>query len=658
MTLPGLPREDRASSPYTGYTRAHWEAVADGLLRAAWRWATPRGALLDLPGRPSASGVRSDGLEGYARTFLAAAFRVSGAGGADPYGWLERYADGLAAGTRTPGRDDAESWPVIRDVHAGGQPMVESASVALGLRLTRPWLWDRLDGAVQDRTEEWLRGALRHVPSPNNWYLFPYTVAGFLESVGRGDAETARARSRALDLLEGWYGGQGWYADGDGRAFDHYNGWALHLYPVLDAHLDAHLGTRLDVPLPAVPDGPAAPHGDRLRAHLDSFALLFGADGAPIHFGRSLTYRFAAASAVGLGAVTGHTPLTPGTSRRLISGSLRYFLDRGAVGADGLLGLGWHGPHGATLQRYSGPASPYWASKAFVCLLAPATHPLWTETEQPAPSEGPDRVLALAAPGVLVQSTRADGIVRLHNHGSDHVGPDQPEAARDEEPLYSRQAYSTRSGPTASANTPDNHLAVVVAGARSVRRRIHPLGTGQGSGWGWAASWHRPVFPGSPPTVPGLRVESVTFVRGRHELRVHRVYGAPYGARVEQTGWATGPEEPLRSELHPVHGWEARDEARAPAGTAFTRWASVPRLTAEGGGTRLYAALVALTGETGAEPVTEVVPDVVPEAVADVFTEVTADRSSIEVRWAQDGSLTRIAFEPLRVEHLPPAAAR
>lgn len=639
MTLPGLPREDRESSPYTGYTRAHWEAVADGLLHAAWRWATPCGALLDLPGRPSASGVRSDGLEGYARTFLAAAFRVAGAGGADPHGWMQRYADGLAAGTRTPGRDDAESWPVIRDVHTAGQPMVESASVALALRLTRPWLWDRLDDGVRDRTEEWLRGALRHVPAPNNWYLFPFTVAGFLESVGRGDAETAGVRSRALALLEGWYAGQGWYADGEGRAFDHYNGWALHLYPVLDAHLGANLDAA-----PHRPD----PHGERLRTHLDSFSLLFGADGAPIHFGRSLTYRFASASAVGLGAVTGHTPLTPGASRRLISGSLRYFLDRGAVGADGLLGLGWHGPHGATLQRYSGPASPYWASKAFVCLLAPPTHPLWTATEEAAPAEGPDRVLALPAPGLLIQSTRADGIVRLHNHGSDHVGPDEPEAARDEDPLYSRQAYSTRSGPTEAANTPDNHLAVVVAGARSVRRRIHPLGAGQGDGWGWAASWHRPVFPGAPPTVPGLRVESVTFVRGRHELRVHRVYGAPSGARVEQTGWATGPEEPLRSELHPVHGWEARDEARAPAGTAFTRWARMPRLAAGAGGTGLYAALVALT--CGPQPA----------PIAEAVTRVTAGDGSIEVRWADDGSLTRIAFDPLSVEHVtdrrPPAS--
>lgn len=61
-----LPDEDRALSPRTGWTRDHWEAAADGLLNAAWRWATPGGALLDLPVRPSASGVGSDGLDGWA----------------------------------------------------------------------------------------------------------------------------------------------------------------------------------------------------------------------------------------------------------------------------------------------------------------------------------------------------------------------------------------------------------------------------------------------------------------------------------------------------------------------------------------------------------------------------------------------------------------
>ena len=93
MTTFPTPNQNRELSPYTGYTRAHGEAVADGLLTAAWRWATPRGGLLNLPGRPSASGVRSDGLEGFARTFLAAAFRVAGAGGEDPRGWLEREVE-------------------------------------------------------------------------------------------------------------------------------------------------------------------------------------------------------------------------------------------------------------------------------------------------------------------------------------------------------------------------------------------------------------------------------------------------------------------------------------------------------------------------------------------------------------------------------------
>ncbi|WAL98627.1 DUF2264 domain-containing protein [Streptomyces sp. Je 1-369] len=621
-------------SPRTGYTRVHWEAAADALLHAAWKWATPGRALLDLPGRPSVSGVRSDGLEGYARTFLAAAFRVAGAGGEDPHGWLPRYAQGLASGTRTPGRADAESWPLVLDHHVQGQPMVESASVALGLRLTRPWLWDTLDDEVQDRAESWLRGALRHVPAPNNWYLFPYTVAAFLEAVGRGDDETRRARQRALELLESWYVGGGWYTDGDGRAFDHYNGWALHLYPVLEAHLarDAPLLDRL---------------GPRLAAHLEGHSHLFGADGAPIHFGRSLTYRFAAGASVALGALTGHTPLRPGVSRRLISGALRHFLDRGAVDGDGLLTRGWHGPHGATVQSYSGPASPYWASKAFVALLAPADHALWTATEEHAPVETADHVLALPEPGLLVQSTRADGIVRLHNHGSDDVRPHEGESAAQQDPLYGHQAYSTHTGPTAPGNPPDNHLAVEVAGVPSVRRRIHPLGSGPD----WAASWHRPVFTGGPPMIPGLRVESVSVAKGRHELRVHRITGAPGGARATQTGWATPLDAPPYSALHPLHGWTHQDEIRAPQGTAYTRAARIPRLSSEISGTTLHACLAVLS----AEPVPE--PD--PTPLAEAAEVVAADDTRIEVRWS-DGTGTRIGFAPLTVEQLgrPPRSGR
>ncbi|MER6984912.1 DUF2264 domain-containing protein, partial [Streptomyces carpinensis] len=289
MPHPPFPPEDRSLSPYTGWGRAHWEAAADALLTAALRHAGPGHALINLPGpRPSWSGPRSDGLEGYARTFLLAALRIAGAGGRDPLGLLDRYAEGLAAGTRSPttereltGRDPV-AWPAVTD---RGQAMVEAASVALALRLTRPWLWDRLPERTRTRTADWLTGALHHTPVDNNWWLFQVTVGGFLAESGHRTEAAERAVERGLARVEQWYLGDGWYTDGRPRAFDHYNGWAFHLYPVLHAHL-ADDGRLLDR------------YGTRLAAHLEQYARTFGAGGAPLHQGRSLIYRFASAAAL------------------------------------------------------------------------------------------------------------------------------------------------------------------------------------------------------------------------------------------------------------------------------------------------------------------------------------------------------------------------
>lgn len=612
-----LPEEDRVRSPHTGYTRGHWEAAADGLLHAALRYASPGGALLDLPGPPSRSGTRSDGLEGFARTFLLAAIRVAGDQGADRHGFLARYTEGMVNGTRAPGGEDAESWPLIDHCQVFGQPMVESASVALALHLTRRWSWDSLDAPAQDRVESWLRGALRKDPAPNNWYLFPLTVAGFLRSVGRADQETERAITRGLGLLDGWYRGQGWYTDGDGRAFDHYNGWAMHTYPVLHAQLTGnhplldHLGPRLD-------------------SFLRGYSLMFDGNGAPLYQGRSLTYRIATGAAVALGALTGHTPLAPGATRRVLSGTLRYFLTRGAL-TDGLLSLGWHGPHRATLQRYSGPGSPYWAAKGFLALLLPGNHPVWTDREEPAPVESHDRALTLSGPGLLVQTSANDGLVRVHNHGSDNRRAAEAQSTPDD-PLYSRFAYSTRTGPTAAGNIADNHLAIELRGVRSVRRRIHPLG----SGTGWSASYHHPVFPAGGPALPSARVDSITVVRGRLEVRIHRLVNVPDNAVVRQTGWAIALDRPPAHEGHPTvdgaepatpaevllgnaevtgqlaaaHGFTGQRMVRAPQGTAFGAWAMVPELhgtLSAGPDPGLFVALASLTGDTEPAPLARLV---------------------------------------------------
>ncbi|MFJ2962037.1 DUF2264 domain-containing protein [Streptomyces collinus] len=516
-----LPPADRTTSPFTGYTRAHWEAAADSLLTAVEPYASEDRALYHLPGdRAGWSGRLSDGLEGYARTLLLAAFRRDEKA-------LERYATGLAAGV-------SGIWPRIED-HS--QPLVEAASIALALRLTRDLLWDRLDDGVRRRTAAWLGDALTAEPWPCNWELFPVTVGGFLADIGYEPDASRAAIDRGLERIEQWYVGDGWYTDGDGRKYDYYNGWAMHLYPVLHAWLEQ------DERLLAL-------YGDRLSRHLGDYARLFGGDGAPMHQGRSLTYRFATTAPLWLGALTGRTPLPPGETRRLASGALKYFLDRGAVDDRGLLTLGWHGPDESVLQGYSGPASPYWASKGFLGLLLPPDHEVWTAPEEPAPAERADFTTPVGPPNWLLQSTRSDGVVRLHNHGSEDVRYD---------PYYTRLAYSTVTTP---AETYDN--SVLVAGDPS-RTGIEPLGAGEG----WAASRHT--------AGGGARVTSVVLAHGAVEVRAHLVAGAEPGTAVRVTGWS--PPDGVRAELLPAVGLD--DDLTGVTAGDSTLFAALARLTAE-----------------------------------------------------------------------------
>ncbi|MGX1564869.1 DUF2264 domain-containing protein [Streptomyces sp. NPDC055506] len=589
--LPQLPPPDPLPSPLTGWTRAHWEAIADRLLDALLPYASPGLAQYRLPGPPSHSGPWSDGLEGFARSFLLAAFRIAGSGGQQP-GLIDRYAAGLAAGTDPRGPD---RWPPITD---RGQPMVEAASLAIALHETRPWIWDRLDDRVRQRIADWLGGFVGAVVNDSNWRLFQVITEEFLASVGA--PHSRREIDAGLARLEDWYRGDGWYTDGDGRKFDYYNAWALHLYPVLWARI---AGPRAD-------PGLVTAHRARLRSFLHDHQHFFGSDGAPVHQGRSLTYRFATTAPLWAGVLADATPLPPGRTRRLASGALKHFAERGVPDEHGLLTLGWYGPFPPAVQRYSGPASPYWASKAFLGLLLPADHPVWTAAEEPGPVESADVRLALPAPGWLLHSTATDGIVRLVNHGSDRLPP--PPAEAQDSPHYARFAYSSATAPEtppAPHTGPDNHIALLAPdGTPTPRGRIHPLGA-EGPR---AASWHRAVLPGSGE---GHRIETVSVVHGPWEVRVHRV-DAPPGTPVREGGWAvaddtapptarTGPgwalarrADGLTSALVALHGWsdDTGTVVAAEGRNAYGHHSATPRLTlpSHPGGTRLLVTLVVL----------------------------------------------------------------
>lgn len=523
--------------------RAHWERTADRLLLAVRPYATDEHALIQLPGTPSDNGARSDGLEGFARTFLLAGFRLAGAGGADRHDLAGWYAAGLAAGTDP---DLPERWPTFAEC---GQAKVEAASIALALHETRPWIWDRLDDRVRGRVLDWLAPMVGDAMPGNNWVWFQGITEAFARTAGGRWSQ--QDLDRVIALTDGWYAGDGWYSDGltggEHRNFDHYNGWAMHLYPLWFCRV---LGD-------AAPAGLLDRYRDRLRRFLADQRLLIGANGSPLIQGRSLTYRHAALASVWTGSLFDATPLMPGETRAIAGRVLDHFTDHGATDDQGLLTLGWHRPFRGVLQSYSGPASPYWASKGFIGLALPPHHPVWTQELTPLAVEQADFARALAAPGWLVSGTACDGVVRVVNHGGDHADPARPHA---DDPCYARFAYSTHTapetpgdptaGPGSCANSDplDNSVVLLDAAGRASHRRPATRISLDGA---TAVSRSRAHWPddatwspfGSPDTDtdcalgPWITVGSA--LRGSVEVRAVRVDGDPGTGHVLRIGgWA------------------------------------------------------------------------------------------------------------------------
>jgi len=589
----GIVRRD-AISPYTGMVREHWEAWADRLLDGVRPYATPTFSRISLPGLPSASGTDSDALEGFARTFLLAAFRIAGAQG-DPSTvgpLLDRYASGLATGA-DPRHPDA--WPRIDSDCC--QQMVEAASIALALHVTRTWLWDRLSASTRGHLMDWLGGFVGRQTPRSNWVLFRTIVEEFLAGVG-GPHRHAEIVD-GLDAIAGWQLDDGWYTDGEGRRIDHYNGWALHLYPMFWTQL-AECGPRAAL---------AAELRERYRVRLSAFLAdyihLVGGDGAPLHQGRSLTYRTAAAAPLWAGALFDATPLAPGLTRRAASGILRYFTDPGVPDDRGLLTLGWLRPYRGVIQPYSGPASPYWASKGFLGLLLPPTHPVWVDNEEPLPVERGDALRALPGPNWIVQATRADGIVRVHNHGSDRAAP----GITTDDPHYARLSFSTATAPRSDSGCRVTDAAVTVIdpdGAEVGWGRIQPLGVDVSDGIGHAASWRAPTAD--------VRIESHVLAFGRYEVRLH-VIRAPRGWTVREAGynlsgvrsatvrrgaqWIAAEGERGRcTAISPLLGYQTADVEIVEHVDALGNVSAVPYLVGHHcGSDALYAACILLSGE-------------------------------------------------------------
>jgi len=529
-------------------SRVEWIALADRLLGAAAAFGSRgRGRVL-LPGAPGGYGRDIDGLEGFARTFLLAGFRIAGDHGRDLDGLIDFYRTGVATGVDPAAPD---RWVRLTE-HP--QAKVEAASIALALDMTRPWIWDALDDVTRRRVVEYLQPAVGDRTYPRtNWLWFRVIVQTFLRSVGGPWSPDDVAEDLAMH--ESFRRSDGWLSDGDERSFDHYVGWALHLLPVLWSRMRgaADLGS------------PRAGVAELDRFLQDALHLI-GGDGSPLLQGRSLIYRFAAAGPFWAGVLADVPSISPGRLRHAADRVVGHFERAGALGTDDLLTLGWHRPWRPLAQRYSGPGSPYWAVKGLLGVALPAEHPVWSAPSEPLPIENGDTVRAVVAPGWLLSGTREDGVVRVVNHGTDHARPEQPVG---DSPLYARIGYSTATAPLldqeAWTDPLDQSVAVLDeagrathrAGLRCERAEVVDLdGTAVGvAAATWLAHWiepdreqlhHGSGLAGTSTAAARLRVDSV--VRGPWELRVIRVESITTALdlaslRLRVGGWAvTGPD--------------------------------------------------------------------------------------------------------------------
>lgn len=455
MSIEQVSATDRDALGGADWSRDEWLAYADRLLAGARVWASAGNARITPPGAEGGYGRAVDGLEGFARTFLLAGFRLVGAQG---HG-LDDLADFYRRGVTTGVDPDAEDRWVRLDEHP--QAKVEAASIALVLDMTRPWIWDRLDAATRQRVVDYLAPVVGDATYPKtNWLWFRIVVQTFLRSVG--GPWSAEDIAEDLALHDSLVREDGWMSDGFERSYDHYVGWALHLYPVLWARMQG---------ASELAAGRTGGDVAALDRFLRDAVALVGADGSPLIQGRSLIYRFAAAAPFWIGVLAEVPSLPLGQLRHAADRVVRHFAAHGVPDSDALLTMGWHHEWRRLAQSYSGPGSPYWAVKGLIGISLPADHPVWSAPVEALPVESGDTLSAVRSAGWIVSGTRDDGIVRIVNHGTDHAAEG---TLVGDSPLYARLGYSTATSPLVDATAWERPLeqsvAIVDARGRSTHR--------------------------------------------------------------------------------------------------------------------------------------------------------------------------------------------
>jgi hypothetical protein len=395
------PSDDHERSPYTGWTRAHYEAVFGRLLLGFVEHRSSDGARTRYVGGERLPAA----MEGAMRMLPALEAWLACDCNPDRISIDGRELDvaALARDLVIHGTDplSPDYWhPIGR---GWDQRKVEAAALASFLMHTRERFWAKLDVFERARIMSWLRAT--DEPLAANWLTFQIALDSARFTLGH--AIDASMLERELDLIEADYEGDGFYRDGGEHRFDWYNAFVIHA--------ELTLWRRSTAGLAASARARSQRIAARTRAFLGQLPYLVDHHGAVAPIGRSLAYRSAVLAALQTSIVAGDEFIAPGLARRISSGNLRHHLEAGMFDAEHVLTRGYHAEQPGVLENYIRPGSQYFMTRALAVLALPSEHPYWTAPEQALPADLGDFVHAVPAVGWMIEHDRAGAGLVLHN---------------------------------------------------------------------------------------------------------------------------------------------------------------------------------------------------------------------------------------------------
>jgi hypothetical protein len=252
------------------------------------------------------------------------------------------------------------------------QPIVDGAFLAHALLRAPRALWADLDPRVRANLVAGLKATRSRKPHYNNWLLFAAMIEVALKQCGEADWDRMRV-DYALRAHEGWYRGDGVYADGPEIHADYYNSFVIH--PMLCDIIEAVRGE--------YPEWDALAPGIRKRGvrHAEVLERMISPEGTFPPLGRSLAYRCGALQQLAQAALQDRLPegVTPAQVRGALTAVMRRSLDApGTYTQGGWLAVGFAGAQPEIAEMYISTGSLYLAGAVFLPLGLPPSHSFWS----------------------------------------------------------------------------------------------------------------------------------------------------------------------------------------------------------------------------------------------------------------------------------------